>query len=94
MFFLTRREDIIEYLCSNPASAKVLSVHFDVPIKEIEIDLEHIRKSVRRMKKKLLVAPAHCVSCDYQFGSKKVKLPKKCPECHGQRIQARMFKIE
>ena len=93
---MTRREEVIEILENGPSSIKDLAVHFSVSIKVIETDLSHIQKSLHRdINKILLVKPAECISCKFIFKSNsKLRCPKKCPECHSERINPNLFKIE
>jgi predicted Zn-ribbon and HTH transcriptional regulator len=93
---LTRREEIIELLLDSEFNSKDLADYFDVGIKVIVNDIDHIQKSLRRKSdKQILVKPAKCVSCDFTFKSgSKIKDPKKCPKCHSERIIPRYFKIE
>ena len=92
---MTRREEIVEFLEGNPANAKDLADYFGVTKKIIEDDLTHLQKSLKRNNKQLLVKPAFCISCNFTFKMKsRIKDPKKCPECHNERISPSLFKIE
>ncbi|MFW9928904.1 MAG: transcriptional regulator [Candidatus Thorarchaeota archaeon] len=93
---MTRREDITEYIYENPSSIKQLADFFGVTQKDIEIDLEHIQKTIKRNStKRLLVKPAECKECLYVFKNRnKIKDPHKCPSCHNERISKQLFKIE
>ena len=94
---MTRREEIIEYLSTTPASIKTLAIRFEVSLKDVEQDLAHIHKTLKNQQKQLLIRPAECVSCHYQFKGKmnetRVKEPKKCPECHSERINPQLFTV-
>ena len=97
---MTRRENIIEYLKNNPATIVELSVHFEVTQQVIVQDFEHIFKTLKNANPKvnILIRPAECLNskCNYIFPShrKRISDPKKCPECHSERINPQLFKIE
>ena len=93
---MTRREDIIEYLKNNPSSINELAVMFETVNSVIAEDLEHIFKSLKKDPEQLLIKPASCLKCEYIFPAhrKRFSDPKKCPECHSERIDPQIFKIE
>ncbi|MCH8908147.1 MAG: hypothetical protein IH840_13745 [Candidatus Heimdallarchaeota archaeon] len=43
---------------------------------------------------KLLMLPANCQLCGYQFSNKKIKAPSKCPDCRREKITLPQFKIQ
>lgn len=93
---MTRREEIISLLSEQPWTARDLALHFMVSTRDIEIDLEHIAKTVSRtMHKTLLVKPNRCLNCGFVFKHRsRTKEPKRCPSCHHERILPREYKIE
>lgn len=94
---MTRREEIIEYLVATPATIKTLALHFEVSSKDVEQDLVHIHKTLKNKQKQLMIRPAECNVCHYQFKGKitefRVKEPKKCPECDSERINPQLFTV-
>ena len=93
---MTRREDIIEYLKKNPSTINELAILNETVSSVIVEDLEHIFKTLKNEPENLLIKPASCINCDYIFSAKRKKYsdPKKCPECHSERINPQVFKIE
>ncbi len=88
------REDIIRELKNHTNNVANLSQKLGKSVAAIENDLEHIRTSIRNDKSlKLLIQPASCKLCDYQFQNDKIKLPTKCPACKKEKIKPASFKI-
>ncbi len=89
----TRRQQIIEILQENKQSAQQLANYFQTELKDIIEDLQHIEKSIK--PKKLKIMPAHCKSCNFVFKERsKVSKPSKCPSCRSEWIEAQMFSIQ
>lgn len=94
---MTRREEIIDYLKLNPTNITELSVMFDTTPAVIAEDLEHIFRTLKNVPEQLLIKPAECQNpkCNFVFPARRKKFsdPKKCPECHSERIAPQIFKI-
>ena len=94
---MTRREEIIEYLKVNPSNIAELSILHEVTPAVIAEDLEHIFRTLKNVPEQLLIKPAECQNpkCNFIFPAhrKKFSDPKKCPECHSERIIPQVFKI-
>ena len=95
---MTRREDIINHLKINPSTINELAIMFETVNNVIVEDLEHIFKTLKNEPENLLVKPAECLNskCNYIFPAHRNRFsdPKKCPECHSERINPQVFKIE
>lgn len=90
---MTRRQQIIEILEQHKQTAQQLANCFQVELKGILEDLEHIEKSIK--PKKLKTKPAYCKSCNFVFKERgRVSKPSKCPKCKSEWIEAQMFFIE
>ena len=91
---MTRREEIYEILKKEKRSAQELANIFQVELKWIVEDLQHIAKSVRPTFE-LRMIPARCQKCDFIFKERsKIKAPTKCPKCKSEWIQPPLFFIE
>lgn len=90
---VTRREEIEKLLREKEKTAHDLAQHFNIPFKDVIIDLKHIRLSNRR---EFVIIPALCKECGFKFTKKEgeVKKPSKCPNCNSERIQEPMFRIK
>jgi len=90
---MTQRKEIIEILSKEEKTAKELAEVFNVDIKDIIEDLEHIKKSIK--PRKLKVKPAFCKGCGFVFKERdKVSKPSRCPKCRKEWIQGALFSIE
>lgn len=89
------REALIELLKRGPATAAELSSEFNRPQSAIEEDIDHIRTSLRNDPNfQVLIRPALCLLCGFQFSNDKTKEPTRCPECKEEKIRPPSFKIE
>ncbi len=94
---MTRRKEIIKLLKNNPMSITDLSVFFGdkVSNKDIAIDLEHIRKTIKKEGERILQQPARCQDCGFMFTDRdSFTKPSKCPECKNEWIAEAIYKIE
>jgi predicted Zn-ribbon and HTH transcriptional regulator len=61
---------------------------------ELEVDLAHLQLSLRHEAMALMVIPAKCRKCDFEFDAGKLGKPSKCPSCKGTWIHAPRFRLE
>ena len=91
----TVRHRIALELAQGPLSALDLSGLVGIPEKEIAGHLEHIRQSLHRTGKRLVVQPAECAKCGFLFEKRdRLTRPGKCPVCRSESIHAPLFNIE
>jgi predicted Zn-ribbon and HTH transcriptional regulator len=89
----TIRQMIVELLEKEQLSALDLSGEVGVKEKEIFEHLEHIARSLKPTRR-LVVEPAHCRSCDFQFRKRsRIRPPSRCPHCKSELIQRPRFSI-
>ena len=87
----TVRQSVITLLEGQTLSAKEISADVRVSEKDVYEHLEHIQK---RRDVSLLVLPAECKRCGYQFMKReRLRKPGRCPECKGESIQEPLFSI-
>jgi predicted Zn-ribbon and HTH transcriptional regulator len=56
--------------------------------------LVHVDRSVKAAKKKLIVHPSQCLSCDFVFENRtRFTPPGRCPQCRKSRLTRPMFQI-
>jgi hypothetical protein len=91
----TVRAAIREELLRGSATARELSERVSVQEKEIAEHLEHLMKSLRARGERLVVEPASCIACGYQFSRRtRLSRPGSCPECGSTRIDPPAFRID
>ena len=90
----TIRQQIIHLLEAKTGDARMISQSLGVSEKDVYAHIFHIRKTVAAMGKSLVVTPARCISCGYEFETrKKITKPGRCPRCKKERIDPPAFQI-
>ncbi|MFN3803560.1 MAG: transcriptional regulator [Pyrobaculum sp.] len=69
-------------------------VETDLKPNELYEELEHVKKTLKRMGYRLEVVPARCKKCGYEFRDReRLKKPSRCPHCKNERIDPPRFYI-
>ena len=90
----TIRQQIVLLLTNHKMNAREISKALGIREKAVYDHLEHIRRSIKLQKKKLMIHPFHCLTCDYIFKDRKrLSRPGRCPKCKQGHIEAATFKI-
>lgn len=76
------------------ATVDELADMFMLGRRDIEADLGHLFKSLRRTPYRVNIEPAHCRKCGFRFGRDKLSKPGKCPECRSTWIAPPRFGLE
>jgi predicted Zn-ribbon and HTH transcriptional regulator len=91
----TIRQKILSLLNDQTLSAKELSGLVSVSERDVYTHLEHIQKTLNKKEMKLLVTPAQCRKCGFEFRKReKLKKPGKCPICHNESILEPRFSLQ
>ena len=88
------RRDLIDLLAQGPTSVAELARLLEVHPKDLEQDIEHLLKSLKRSTYRVRVNPAHCRKCGFIFRKRKLRKPAKCPACHGSWIAEPTLHVE
>ena len=75
------RKALMGLLLEHPIPVSELARQLTVPPKELEEDLQHLARSLKRTDHSLSVTPAECRKCGFQFDAHKMHKPSKCPHC-------------
>ncbi len=75
------RKDLIQHLVGNWQTVRQLAMVSRKPPAEVEGDLKHIVQSLKHQPYRLVVRPATCKRCGFEFGEDRFRKPSKCPEC-------------
>lgn len=90
----TIRHEIIDVLTGQTLSAKDISAHVRISEKEVYEHLEHIRMSMGRGGRELIITPAACKKCGFEFRKRdKLKKPGRCPVCRSEAIEEPLFSV-
>jgi predicted Zn-ribbon and HTH transcriptional regulator len=76
------RKDLIPLLLDRPLSVTQISRLVQEPPKDVASDLQHLLRSLKHTGYDVLITPASCRKCKFEFGPEKLQKPSKCPECH------------
>jgi len=88
------RKDFLPILMGHPHSINELALLLDEEPKEVEQDLNHFLKSLKRMPYHAVIEPAVCRHCGFVFHHDKLRKPGKCPQCKGTWIREPQISIE
>lgn len=91
----TVRNQIRILLGEGPHTAKEISFAVRMPEKEVEMHLEHLRRSLHAVGCRLKQVPAECRGCGFVFRKReRFKAPGRCPICKGEAISDPSFRVE
>jgi len=88
------RKDLIPLLATQPLTLRQMAQHLRLKPAEVEDDLRHLAKSLMHGDWKLMITPARCRKCGFEFGPDKLHKPSKCPECHGTWLSEPLIGME
>ena len=90
----TLRRQIAELLAGEPLTARDLSALVGIPEKAVYGHLDHLRRTLHRLGRRLQVVPASCRKCGYVFAKReRLQRPGRCPACREQSISEPLFAI-
>jgi transcriptional regulator len=90
----TIRQQIVAMLVKNPMDIVALSKSLGLREKEILAHLPHIVKSVAGRGGRLVVQPAYCEDCGFEFKDRRrLSPPSRCPRCKTARILGPWYRI-
>ncbi len=90
----TVRHEILLVLERGFRSAGQISREVRISEREVYDHLDHIRKTVSKSGKHLIIAPAECKKCGFVFTKReRLSKPGRCPLCRGESIQEALFSI-
>ncbi len=90
----TVRHQIAAELEQGPLSALDISGIVGIPEKDVAGHLEHIRQSLHRTGRHLVIQPAECTKCGFIFDKRgRLTRPSRCPICRNESIHAPVFSI-
>lgn len=93
----TVRQQLRGLLLREPLAYHTLRALLGLSVRMLEDELRHVERSARAAGERLLVEPARCRACDYEFrdrSSRHFHPPARCPQCRSERIEDPVFRIE
>lgn len=90
----TLRREILSLLADRTLSARDISAEIGISQKEVLHHLEHIRMMTRNSGERLLIHPATCKKCGFEFVKRdRLTKPGKCPVCRSEQIEEPLFSV-
>lgn len=83
---MTLRTDLMGLLSREPRSISSLARELRLTKGDVEDHLRHLIRSARAAGHEVVIDPAVCRACGFEFGGEKLIKPGKCPQCRGTRI--------
>lgn len=77
------RRDLIPLLLDKKLSLSEIARAVNEKPKDIIDALTHLAKSSKHSDYELMVEPAECRKCGFEFSTDKFSRPSKCPKCKG-----------
>src|SRR5262245_66290928 len=91
----TQRAALLDALRGAALTAREISVRTSLREKDVAEHLEHLERSLRREGERLIVEPAKCLACGFEFKSRgRLTTQGSCHECRRERIATPSFRIE
>ena len=87
------RKDLIELLLMRPMSIQQIARLLEERPRDVEDDLHHLLKSLKKSPYRAVVSPARYRKCDFRFHYDKLHKPGKCPRCHETWISEQLIEI-
>lgn len=88
------RRDLIPLLLDKKMTLSEVARAVHETPKDVIDALTHLVKSSHHSDYELLVTPAECRKCGFEFGTDKISRPGKCPACKGTWIYEPMFEVK
>jgi predicted Zn-ribbon and HTH transcriptional regulator len=83
---MTLRRQLIDLLTESPRSVSSLARELGLSRHNLEDELQHAIRSARAAGHQVIVLPARCKACGFEFDASRLSKPGKCPECRQSRI--------
>ena len=91
----TERRRILLLVSERPLSAKEISAGARIPEKEVCAHLDHLKRTVRREGRRIVVTPAECLACGFVFRKReRFARPGRCPVCRGESVSEPLYFVE
>jgi predicted Zn-ribbon and HTH transcriptional regulator len=88
------RRDLIPLLMNRTLKLSELAREVGEKPKDVLDALGHLQKSSKHGDYELVVQPAECRKCGFEFSSDKLTRPGKCPKCRGTWIFEPEFTVQ
>lgn len=76
------RKDLVPLLIDQPLTVTQIARMVREAPRDVAADIQHLIRSLKHSEYHVVISPATCRKCGFEFGSDKLQKPSKCPECH------------
>ena len=91
---VTWRDALHQELRKNAHTIRELSIIIGARQKDLLDHLAHLERSLARTDEQLVVEPARCLMCQFEFTERtRLAKPGRCPRCKSNRITLPRFSI-
>jgi transcriptional regulator len=93
----TLRQTLADELRMGPTGFDELRREYRLSARRLEDELGHLARSLEHTGETLVIDPARCRACDFEFTvdrKRPTHAPGRCPKCKRERIAAPRFSIE
>jgi hypothetical protein len=92
--FQTIRRKMLALLNEKEMTAREISQAIGIREREVYEHLPHIGRSAAAQKRKLVVLPFGCMSCDYVFEERtRFTRPSRCPRCKKTHVETPVYRL-
>jgi predicted Zn-ribbon and HTH transcriptional regulator len=88
------RKDLINLLTERPRSVSSIARELGLRRGDVDDDLRHALRSAQAAGHRVVVEPARCRTCGFEFGRDRLSKPGKCPACRGTRLLEAQIRVE
>ncbi len=88
------RKGLIEWLLERSWSLSELAEQLDMTQKDVDDDLQHLLRSLKREGLRAVIEPASCRHCGFTFRKDRLRKPGKCPRCRQTWIREPRLRLE
>lgn len=90
---MTFRQGLIERLLDSPAPLTELARELEITPRQMADELKHLERSLVHQPYRLVIHPARCRKCGFEFDANRFRKPGKCPHCRNTWIAEPAFEI-
>jgi transcriptional regulator len=93
----TVRQRLLRWLGEGEHDFTALQSALDLGVRDLEAELRHVERTLRRAARRLVVAPPRCLDCGFAFPGRErrhLHPPGRCPQCRGTRIAPPRFRAD
>lgn len=90
---MTRRRQLLEVISAEARTASSLARELGLDRREMEGELRHLIRSARAAGHQVIVEPAVCRTCGFEFDEDRIAKPGRCPACRGSRLSEPRIRV-